>query len=129
MPSETEPKLTMHLKLDDAGRPTFVDGPDHRRYNVVLEVENPPPDAYVAVFELDPSTSYDAVHTLKPEPDGGFRLETSTYADYPVVVRLHRSKGEDLVLKDGIARGLRRMHAPAGDLATVNEALSYIAEH
>ena len=87
------------------------------------------PDTYAATFEVDPSTTYDAVHTLRPEPDGGFRLETITYGDSPVVVRLRRSNGEDLVLKDGIARGLRRTHAPARDLAPLSEALSYIAEH
>jgi hypothetical protein len=129
MPDDTEPKLTVQLKLDDAGHPIFVDDTKHRRYNVIMEVENAPSDTYAATFELDPTTSYDAVRTLKPEPDGGFRLETTTYGDYPVVVRLRRSNGEDLILKDGIARGLRRTHAPTGALAPVSEALSYIAEH
>jgi hypothetical protein len=96
MPDDTEPKLTVQLKLDGAGDPTFVEGPDHRRYNLIVQVENAPPDAYAATFELDPSITYDAVHTLRPEPDGGFRLETTTYGDSPVVVRLRRSNGEDL---------------------------------
>lgn len=129
MPDDTEPKLTVQFKLDETGHPTFIDGPEHRRYNVILEVENAPPDAYAATFELDPSTSYDAVHTLKPEPNGGFRLETTTYGDFPVVVRLRRSAGEDLVLKDGVARGLRRMHTRVMALAPISEALSYIADH
>jgi hypothetical protein len=129
MPDDNEPKLSVRLKTDDAGHPTFIDGPDHRRYNVVLKVENAPPDAYAATFELDPSTHYDPVHTLRPEPDGGFSLETTTTGDFPVVVRLRRSKGEDVVLKDSITRGLRRTHAPGDGAAPIAEALSYIAEH
>jgi hypothetical protein len=69
------------------------------------------------------------VHTLKPEPNAGFRLETTTYGNFPVVVRLRRIAGEDLVLKDGVARGLRRMHTPVMALAPISEALSYIADH
>ncbi len=129
MPDDNEPKLSVQLKTDDGGHPTFIDGPDHRRYNVILTVENAPPDAYAATFELDPSTHYDPVRTLKPEPDGGFRLETTAAGDFPVVVRLRRSKGEDLVLKDGIARSLRRTHAPGDGPHPLAEALSYIAEH
>jgi hypothetical protein len=129
MPIEAEPKLTVQLKLDGSGNPIFVQGPEHRRYDVILEVENVPPDAYAATFEFDPSTTYDAFHTLRPKPDGGFHLETTTYGDSPVVVRLRRSKGGDLLLMEGIARGLRRTHATAGDLAPFREALSYIAEH
>ena len=130
MPNDAEvPKLTVHLKLDVAGRPTFVEGPDRRRYGLILEVENAPPDAYAATFELDPAITYDAAHTLRPNPNGGFRLETTTYGDSPVIVRLFRSNGEDLVLKDSIARGLCRTHAPARDLAPFSEALSYITQH
>jgi len=130
MQDDTQPKLTMQLKLDTAGNPTFVEDSEHRQYNVILEVENAPPDAYAATFELDSATSYDAVHTRSPDSDGRFRLETTTYGDYPVVVRLHRSNGEDLVLKEGFNRGLRRTHGPyARDVLPINEAISYIAEH
>jgi hypothetical protein len=97
-PDDTEPKLTVQLKLDRAGHPMFVDRPDQRQYDLILEVENAPPDTYAATFEVDPSTTYDAVHTLRPNPNGGFRLDTTTYGDSPVVVRLRRSNGEDLVL-------------------------------
>jgi hypothetical protein len=31
MPDDNGPKLSVQLKTDDAGHPTFVDSPDHRR--------------------------------------------------------------------------------------------------
>jgi hypothetical protein len=95
---------------------------------LILKVENAPKDAYAATFELDASASYDPVHTLKAEPDGGFRLETSTSGDSSVVARLHLANGKDLVLKDGIVRGLRRTHGSTSDVAPLGEALSYIAD-
>ena len=96
---------------------------------MILKVENAPPDSYAAAFKLDPSTHYDPVHTVRPEPDGSFSLDTTTTGDFPGVVRLHRGKGDDLVLKDSITRGLRRSHAPSDGAAPIAQALSYVAEH
>ena len=36
---------------------------------------------------------------LSPGAAGKFRLETTTTGDYPLVVRLHRAKAQDMVLK------------------------------
>jgi hypothetical protein len=129
MADGNEPKLSVQLQTDDAGHRTFVDSPDHRRYGVILKVKNAPPNTYAATFNLDSSTHYDPVHTLRPEPDGCFSLDTTTTDDFPVVVRLHRSKGEDLVLNDSITRSLRRSHAPGDDAAPIAQARSYVAEH
>lgn len=45
---------------------------------------------------------------LSPGAAGKFRLETTTTGDYPLVVRLHRAKAQDMVLKEGVVRGLKR---------------------
>jgi hypothetical protein len=127
--AESEPNLTIRLKTDPGGRPTFQEGADHRHYAVIFEIENAPPDAYAATFELDPSSYYDPVRTLRPQAEGQFRLETTTYGDYPVVVRLFRAKGEDVVLKDSVARALRRAYRQDTQAPEVDEALTYIAAH
>lgn len=128
-PQPEDPTLSVRLETDDAGSPEYVEGDAKRHYKVVFEIENAPPDAYAATFELDPSY-YDSVRTLPPGNDGKFRLATTTYGDYPIIVRLHRSKGEDRVLKESVFRGLKRargrlMAASPG----IDAALSYIQEH
>jgi hypothetical protein len=125
-----DPTLSVRLETDEAGSPEFVEGDDKRHYKVVFEIENAPPDAYAATFELDASSYCDSVRTLRPESDGKFRLATTTCGDYPVIVRLHRSKGEDRILKDSVFRGLKRARGrimAAGP--RIDEALSYIHEH
>lgn len=75
--AESEPNLTIRLKTDPGRRPTFQEGTDHRHYGVIFEIENAPADAYAATFELDPSSYYDPVRTLRPQAEGQFRLETT----------------------------------------------------
>jgi hypothetical protein len=128
MPTQ-DPRLTVRLETDALGIPAFVEGDDKRHYKVVFEIEDAPADAYAATFELDPAI-YDPVRTVKAGSDGKFRLETTTFGDYPVIVRLHRSKGDDRVLKESVFRGLRRARGTMMvDSPGVSEALSYIAEH
>ena len=124
-----DPKLTVQFEADQQGGPTFVSAGSKRHYNVVFEVENPPADAYAATFELDDASYYDPVRTLQREGDGNFRLKTTTYGDYPLVVRVHRKGEPDLVLKESVARGLRRQHMARAGLPAVEEAISYIADH
>ena len=127
MTSDTSPKLTVRLETDPAGRPVVLAGPDHRHYKVVFEVENAPPDTYAATFDLDPETYSDPSRTLRPDAKGRFLLKTTTYGDYPLVVRLRRSRGEDIMLRANVASGLRAAHGPAG--GDVRQALEYISAH
>jgi hypothetical protein len=122
-----EPKITVRLETDALGHPTVIEG-ERRHYKVVLEVENAPADTYGATFELDPSY-YDPVRTLSPDKDGKFRLETMAFGDYPIIVRLHREKGDDMLLREGVARALKRERRTLPDTPEVDDALSYIAEH
>jgi hypothetical protein len=122
------PKLTVHLETDEQGNPAVVGGDAKRHYKVVFEVENAPPDTYAATFELD-SSRYDPVRTLEPERDGRFRLETTTFGDFPLVVRLHRAKAQDVVLKEGVVRGLKRARESMPANPEVDAALSDIANH
>jgi len=129
MTDDKEPKITVRLATDDDGSPEVEaatrDNLTH--YKVVFEIENVPEDTYAATFELDPSY-YDPVRTLRADEDGKFRLETSTYGDYPLIVRLHRKTG-DLVLREGVARALRRARSSMPGNSKVDSALSYIADH
>jgi hypothetical protein len=123
------PKLTVRLETDAQGNPAVIHQDAQRRYKIVFEVENAPVDAYAATFELDPSFSWDPVRMLPPEAAGKFRLETTTYGDYPLVVRLHRAKAQDVVLKEGVARGLKRARESMPANAEVDAALADIADH
>ena len=122
------PKVTVRLATDDAGKPEIAATDDFTHYNVVFEVENAPADTYAATIELDRSTYYDPVRTLTPDENGKFRLETTTYGDYPLIVRLHRKNG-DLVISEGLARALRRSRASMPDSPEIDTAVSYIASH
>lgn len=122
------PELVVQLKTGPDGRPAVVEDGDRRHYGVVFEVRNPPMDAFAATFELD-ETHYDPARTLRPDPNGGFRLETTTHGDYPVVVRLRTGQGRDVLLKDSLVRNLRRHSVEAAANPAVMEALDYIAGH
>lgn len=125
--SETvQPKLAVRLKTDPAGNPRFVEGEKRRHYRIVFEIENAPEDVYLAQVDLDPSY-HDPVRNLERGPDGAFRLETTTYGDYPIVVHLYRSNGYDVVLSDSVARALRRSSTPVAP--AVEQAVDYISRH
>ena len=126
-PKESTPKLSVRLETDDKGEPAVVEKGGLRHYKVVFEVDGAPADTYAATFELDPSY-YDPRRTLKPDADGKFRLETTTYGNYPVVVRLHRSGG-DLMLKANVAQALTGSVEGSPSTPALQEALSYIATH
>ncbi len=128
-----EPTLAMRLQTGTDGKPVMVERDGTRHYSVVLEVQNAPADTYVATFELDP-TDYDPVRTLTPDAHGNIRLSTTTSGDYPVLVRISRSGGASTVLKESVARALRRGHeaeqSPAGeDRSAISQALNDIATH
>ena len=73
---DNNPKITVRLETEEQGNPEVMPGGKKRHYKVVFEVENAPPDTYLATFKLDPSY-YDPVRTLKPERDGKFRRYSS----------------------------------------------------
>jgi hypothetical protein len=123
-----DPKLTVRFEADQQGSPKFVEAGSKRHYRVVLEVENPPADADAATFELDESY-YDPNRTMQRDTDGNFRLKTTTYGDYALVVRIHRRAGPDLILKGGVARGLKQRYPSSAATDPVREAVSYIAAH
>ena len=130
MVNETDPKLIARLETDDAGRPVMHEASSGlRHYGVVFEVENAPSDAYAATFDLDPETYYDPSRTLSRDDDGRFRLHTTTYGDYPVMVKLWRSDGANVALSASVARGLRASHATSIASPDMQDALVYIAEH
>jgi hypothetical protein len=123
-----EPKLTVRLVTDSTGKPEVTQERDRQVYKVVFEVEGAPADTYAATFELDP-TYYDPLRTLKPDVDGKFRLETTTYGNYPVVVRLHRAKGGDVTLKENVARALTQTVEDKVQNPAWMDAVSYIARN
>jgi hypothetical protein len=121
----SDPELVVRLKTDAAGRPAALTGRNHQHYRVEFEVRNPPPDTYAATFELHPSYP-DPVRTLPPDSEGRFRLSTTTYGDYPVVVRLRTRTGDEVVVRETVARALRR--SPSSTPA-LKAAVDYIAAH
>ena len=128
-----EPKLAVRLQTDKDGRPIVVQRGGTRHYSVVLEIQNAPADTYAATFELDP-TDYDPVRTLTPDAHGNIRLNTTTSGDYPVLVRISRSGGANTVLKESVARALRRGYetepsTTGEDRSAISQALSDIAAH
>jgi hypothetical protein len=126
MPSE--PKVSVRLETDDHGSPEIVQENTRRHYKVIMEIEDAPADTYAATFELD-SSYYDPVRMVSPDATGKFKLETTTYGDYPLLVRLHRPKDGDVVLKEGMARALRRARDKMPANPQVDEAVAYIANH
>jgi hypothetical protein len=117
----SEPKIIVHLATESEGDPTMAKG-THRSARTVLEVENAPADTYAATFELDPSY-YDPVSIVRPDPDGKFRLETTGYTNHPVIVRLHRTPGKEITLREWVGGGLKRAQAVLPDglqIAVIN---------
>jgi hypothetical protein len=92
-----------------------------------VELKDAPEGTYAATFELDPSY-YNAVRTLRPDPDGTVRLSLHSYGDYPLKVRVRTTEGEvplTATLSDALQSSLRA-EPPSPEVA---EALSYIAAH
>lgn len=122
------PELIVRLETDDNGRPAIVAGKTGRQFGVVFEVKNPPHDTYAATFELDP-TGYDAVRTLPANGEGTFRVVSTTQGDFPLVVRLRTRQGREIVLKETLAKALRRSRPSGPADPAYAEALDYIAAH
>lgn len=120
------PVLHIRLEKNEAGNPAFLETGGRRHYKIVFEVEKVPEDVYAATFQLDDSY-YDPRRTLKRAPDGRFRLPVTTYGDYQIIVRLHRRSGEDLILADYVAMGLRKTIGPTPANAAEARALNDIA--
>jgi hypothetical protein len=124
---ETSPRLVAHFKTDEQGAPVFRAGKAHKHYKIILEVENPPPDTYAATFELDP-TFYDPLRTLPPDEDGKFRLSTSSYGDFEVLVKLHTKRGE-VPIANSLARALQRSRQGVAADPKISAAIADIANH
>jgi hypothetical protein len=121
------PRLSAQFKTNDKGEPAFVEADGRKHYRIVFEVLNPPSDAYAATFELDP-TYYDPVRTLSADADGAFRLETTSYGDYDVKVRV-RTKSGDVPLAGSLARALEQSRERMTPSPAVDSAIAYISKH
>jgi hypothetical protein len=128
MPVSTEqiPRLIARFETDAEGKPRFTQDSDKRHYRLVFEIENAPPDAYAATFELHP-TYYDPVRTVTADQDGKIRLETSSYGDYLLKVLLRTKKGE-IPIADTVSHALQKSHATANNPA-LDQALADIEGH
>jgi hypothetical protein len=93
MSTTVRPQLVARFLEDQSGKPAYIESDGKRHYRIVLEIQNAPRDAYAATFELDPSY-YDPARTLGRDSDGMFRLETTSYGDYDVHVKLRTKEGE-----------------------------------
>ena len=122
-----QPFLTARFQTDERGAPEFVEANGLRHYKVVFQVKDPPEGAYAATFELDP-TYYDPMRTLRPDPDGGFQLETTAYGDYDVKVRLRTKEGV-VPLLGNLKRALEHSRESMGPNSAIDEAIEYIASH
>ena len=129
MTKQAPPQLVAEFETDAHGDPRFVEQGGLKHYKIVFEIQNIPANAYAATFELDPSY-YDPVRTLRPDPDGKIRLETTAFGDYDVKVRVRTKEGEVPVfgtLKTALQNSAQRGLAAANP--AVDAALEYIASH
>lgn len=127
MSAENAPRITAKFETDEKGEPEFVDAGGRKHYRIVLEVQNPPSDAYLATFELDPSY-YDPYRTRSLTEDGTFRLETTSYGDYDLKVRLRTKRGE-VPLTAHLSSVLAQSSKSFKPSPAVDKAIDYIAAH
>jgi hypothetical protein len=120
------PRVTATFETDEQGSPAFVESDGRKNYKIAIEVQNAPADTYAATFELD-DTYYDPRRTLQVEADGKFRLRTTTYHDFDVVVRLRTKRGE-MPLINNLARALQDSRKQTAASRSVDEAIAYIAD-
>jgi hypothetical protein len=120
-------RLVARFETDTEQHPKFTERKGKKHYGITLEVENPPPDAYAATFELDPSYR-DPWRTLAPDPEGKFKLTTTSYGNFEVLVRVRTKRGEMLVANN-LYRALRDTVGATASNPKVDEALKYIASH
>jgi pYEATS domain-containing protein involved in immunity len=126
--SVTLPRLLARFEIDERGAPAFFETGGKRHYKIVYEVENAPEGTYAATFELDPSY-YDPYRTLTPDTDGKFRLTTTAYGDYGVMVRLRTKEGEVPLPLGTLSMALQNARQHMGANPAVDEAVEYIASH
>jgi|SRR5215471_12413813 len=124
MPATMPPEIKARFELDAAGNPQFIEQDQKKHYKLMLEVENLPEDVYAATFELDP-TYYDPVQTLRPDDQGRVRLETTSYGDYRLKVRLRTREGEIQVV-DNLARALKRSQPEMPANPAIDRAIAEI---
>lgn len=122
------PRLVASFETDNYGNPAFVRRGDKNHYRVSFEVEDAPPSAYAATFELAPDY-YDPVRTLRPDADGKFRLKTTTYGDFDVKVVLRTSDGKEQTLMANLKSALEKSLKSAAGQPKFIEALNDIAAH
>jgi hypothetical protein len=127
MAPEIKPQIIAHFEMDEQGNPLFVKDGNVKHYNLMIEVENSPPEAYAATFELY-EDFYDPVQTLRPDRNGRFSLKTTSYGDYDVKVRL-RTKEGDIPIADTLARALRRSYAESSTSPALKQAIVDLGEN
>ena len=129
MPATMPPEIRARFALDAAGNPQFefVEEDQKKHYKLMLEVENLPADVYAATFELDP-TYYDPVQTVRPDDQGRVRLETTSYGDYRLKVRLRTKEGEIQVV-DSLVGALRRSQPDMPANPAIVQAIAEIQTH
>ena len=124
MPSTIPPEVVARFETDEAGNPRFIESDEKKHYRLMFEVENVPPDVYAATFELHP-TYYDPVRTVRPDAEGRVRLETTSFGDYDLKVRLRTKEGEIQVV-DSLVRALKRARSGMPPNAAIDQAISEI---
>ncbi len=127
MSTEFKPAIVARFKTDTEGNPVFVTDGDTKHYEVTIGVENAPQETYAATFELDP-TYYDPIQTVRPDTEGQFSLETTSYGDYDVTVRLRTKEGE-IPLADSLKRALQRSYGTAPANPALMSALTDIEKN
>lgn len=123
----SKPQILARFKMDDDGKPRFIQDAGKRHYRLVFEIEDAPPDVYAATFELDP-TYYDSRRIVRPDKDGKLRLETTSYGDYPLRVTLRTKKGETQVIET-VTNALEAARSSMSENSAIDDAISDLAEH
>jgi pYEATS domain-containing protein involved in immunity len=115
------PKLKAEFLLDKAGKPV---GRSSGHYQIVLSVENAPPDTHAVTYQLDPSY-YDPIRTVRGS-QGNFAEEITSYGNYYVQARV---RARDRVIPAGanLYQALLRSHGNSNDEA-IRKALADIRD-
>jgi hypothetical protein len=124
MGPSTMPTLAVRFQTDGEGNPQFVEGAGKKHYRLLFEVENVPSDVYASTFELH-ETYYDPVRTIRPDDRGRIRMNTTSYGDYDVKVRLRTKVGE-IQIADSLAEALKRARPLMPPNPAIDNAISDI---
>ena len=77
-------QVRAEIVLDENGKPISSQGTSRTHYKINLYLDTPNPDVQAVTYKLDP-TYYDPVRE-STDASAKFRIELTTYGDYPVTV-------------------------------------------